>query len=188
MRTFIALDIKSEIISYIAEIENALKSTAKDAVKWVLPQNMHLTLQFLGDINTPELSYIKDIIIQTSRKFSQFETRLGEIGFFPSNKKPRIIWLGLNESSPTSGKISEHLYNELRHLRSNQPTNKFHPHITLGRIKKLTSKKILLKKISNLSIDKSLSWRFSDLTLYQSTLTSKGPIYSKILTKKLRSL
>ena len=93
MRTFIAVemptDVKKVIGNYIDSIQGSFKG-----VKWVLPQNLHLTIKFLGEVKESDLKNLSDCVAKVSSDFNPFIMGLSDIGFFPSRNNLRVIWIG----------------------------------------------------------------------------------------------
>ncbi|MFH1678513.1 MAG: RNA 2',3'-cyclic phosphodiesterase, partial [Candidatus Omnitrophota bacterium] len=99
MRTFIAIELPEEIKNILGEIQDKLKQTRAD-VKWVQPQNIHLTLKFLGEINEDLVKKIASALNEIAQENSSFNLRLYELGAFPKIKYPRVIWIGAANNEP----------------------------------------------------------------------------------------
>ncbi len=158
MRYFIAIDIPDELKEEIREFQKTLPF----GLKLVKPENIHITLKFLGDVDEKEIiSKLEGIEIE------QFESKTIEIGFFPKKNYARVIWLGLedNEITDIVRKIE---------TRLNLTKEDFIPHITIAR------SKIPLRNLEiNFKPEKTI--KINKITLYSSELTPKGPIYKKVV-------
>lgn len=174
MRVFVAIEIENnDIINSIKEFQEKINIDAKP----VELENLHFTLQFLGEI----LDEITQKIIQSLKtiEFSSFDVNLKEIGAFPKPKFPRVVWIGTDEIGGNmliqlSKKVEKVL--EPLGFFSDKP---FKPHITVFRIK---------KKIGDISVElenhKMLNFgiqRVSNIKLKKSILTTSGPIYSDLV-------
>jgi len=167
MRTFIALDISSEMKGELSRLEEELKKADAD-VKWVKVDNVHLTLKFLGNIEEPEIEQIKKTLDGISSQEKPFEISLFKLGAFPNLNYPRVIWVGIDKGCSEVEKIAGLL-----------ETDRFSAHLTLGRVKSGKNKLALKEKLSSLEVQPK-SCTVNNITLFQSTLTPKGPIYTSL--------
>ncbi len=179
IRVFIAIEIADEIKERLSEYIDKLRRAGAD-VKWVVPENIHLTLRFLGYIEKDTLPGLNKIVSDAVSSQEPFNISIGNIGAFPSLKRPRIVYVCVDEKENNLLKLYENLNKQVEGLGIKEESRKYVGHITLGRIR-------TQKNISNLtSALKSETDRFfglekvSYLTLMQSNLTPKGPIYTKL--------
>ncbi len=148
--------------------------------KPVESDNLHFTLQFLGEVSE-EITH-KIIQILHTIKFSSFNVNLKGIGTFPKNKLPRIIWIGTDENGGnTLIQLSKKVREALEPLEffSDKP---FKPHITVFRIKKKVEN--LSNNLENLKSKDFGVQRICSIKLKKSKLTSNGPIYSDLMEIK----
>jgi len=173
MRLFIAIEF-DEISEYIKDIQAQLPSFNGSK-----PKNFHLTLKFLGEVEEDKIKSIKDIIKKI--KFQSLNLTTSEIGFFPSENYINVIWLGLKNGD----KVIE-LHNLIDSLLPSFPQDiRFHPHITLARVKFIPQKQEFVKQIKEIKLEpKSVS--ISSFKLVKSTLTPVGPIYETLEEYPLR--
>ncbi len=177
MRLFIAIKVPQ--FQKLNEIYNEIKLSGAD-VKLVEPNNIHITLIFLGEVPDNKVDLVKEAL--SSLQFNKFKVVMKGMGTFPSITKPRVIWVGISEGFPQLRDIRSFLLKELR-SRGIRPEDEkeFVPHITLGRVKGPSN----LFNLSNI-INQHYDDYFGDfivdkVILYKSTLTPKGPIYDEIL-------
>jgi 2'-5' RNA ligase len=129
IRAFIAVDPGDAVRGELCRIQRELKQSLENmdlAVKWTVPESFHLTLVFLGSIQSVDADRVFQTLEKTAQKFSQFENSLGGLGFFKSSG---TVWVGLAVSQTLF-----ELQAELAAAFEMSPKS-FHPHITLGRIK-----------------------------------------------------
>jgi 2'-5' RNA ligase len=178
IRAFIAVDIESDKFrSQILEIQRRILDTGAD-VKPVAPENIHLTLRFLGEIETTLMEKIVDImkLIQ----FQPFEIRFKGIGAFPSMRKINVIWIGLERGQEELTGISRSLEEQLRKLGFSQDKKGFSPHITIARLRSSRNKDAIADLLYE-SKEKSYGSMMAQvIKLKKSVLTPQGPIYSTI--------
>ena len=180
MRVFIALDLPKIIKNKIAELENFFKQYDLN-FRWVKPENLHLTLKFLGNINQEQVSKIERAITTVSGKFTAFNINLNGFGFLPKGKKPKVFFMSSKKGELLKSIIKE-LEEELETLGFDKE-NRFTAHITLARIKDSKNIESLKTKIKNTQLNQM--FLADAITLYKSTLTKKGPIYGKIFKSNL---
>ncbi len=178
MRLFIAVEIK-QIPTILSLIEN-IKQTGAD-IKLVEPENIHLTLAFLGEIEDSKLAKIEDSM--NSVKFPKFDIVLRGIGAFPSISRPRVVWVGIEKGFNYMKDIRTQLVNNLKSKGIRPEDDKeFVPHITIGRVKGPRN----LFKLSNFIIKNTNDLygeiEVNEIKLFKSTLTPKGPIYEVLYT------
>ncbi len=179
MRTFIGIPFPHSYKEIMMEIISRIQSLNPPALKWVKPENMHLTLHFIGEIPPVKVEELEDALSYI--KYPSYIFCAGSGGFFPSIKRPRVIWVGCRkggvETQELFCKIGEVL-RERSLLREEK--GRFSPHLTLARIK---SKGPLPLWQRTLSILQQTPWpeiKVDSFVLWKSTLTPAGPIYTPL--------
>ncbi len=170
-RIFIAIVPDKKTVRFLS---NSIKkyqceSWAKN-VKWVKPQNLHITLKFIGDVDDNRLNEILDVIEKSLSEFEVFTVTTEKILIFPNRKKPRIIGVGL--SGDKLVKLANRVENSLNKIGIKKDTRKFKGHITLGRFK------------NNFFFQDSVTdhiqtsgFYVKDIIVYKSVLKPDGPQY-----------
>jgi len=176
MRTFIAIELSDEVNSELAAIQEELKKASSD-VKWVETANIHLTLKFLGDVDERKAGEIKSILDKIASEYKKFEMSLFKIGAFPKLDYPRVIWVGIDKNCATVEEMAQHIENECEKIGFKKEDRPFSAHLTLGRVRSPKNKEALKDKILSISV-KPLNFNADKITLFQSTLTPKGSIYT----------
>ena len=141
-------------------------------VKWVEKENLHITLKFLGE--TDKKTDIEKKIKEIENRFSPFEVSLKDIGAFPTPKRARILWIGVEEGMEKLCELFKAIDNKTAELGFEEETRKFTPHITFARVKK---EKYSLPENINFSFD---PFPVNEVVLFKSTLTPKGAIYESL--------
>lgn len=174
MRTFVAVEITNE------SILNSIKKFQADfdiQAKPVDLQNMHFTLQFLGEISESSNEEIQKAL--SSLEFQSFELSFRGVGAFPKPKFPRVIWIGTDKvGGENLKKLADKVESALTPLgfKCDKP---FKPHVTIFRIKsKIGDITKDLEKFQNMEFGVQT---VSQIKFKKSTLTPKGPIYSDLL-------
>jgi 2'-5' RNA ligase len=186
MRTFIAIKLPQNIRTGLSNIQDELKQTGAD-VKWVKPDNIHLTLKFLGEIDDSLAEKIKSVISAAAQQTPSFNLSLSQLGAFPKIQFPRVIWIGVNNDQPVI-KMAKDLEQELIKIGIPTESRAFNSHITLGRVRSAQNRRALSEKLETLNKPSSSQPEFtvSGITLFKSTLTPQGPIYEAISDSPLK--
>jgi len=184
LRSFIAIELPDSAQSALSDFQKELKKTGA-AVRWVKPENIHLTLKFLGNVEEKSVDSIVRIIKGTCNKFEPFSLEMKGAGVFPNFKAPRVIWVGVNGGKAVAG-IQNQIENELIPLGFDKEKRTFTPHVTIGRFKSSQGRKPLKEKID---LFKENSFGVIDVTsvsLMRSDLGPAGARYTPLAEVPLR--
>ncbi|MFA5062053.1 MAG: RNA 2',3'-cyclic phosphodiesterase [Patescibacteria group bacterium] len=185
MRAFIAFPLsdeaKQELVKTQAEI-NGQNLSAK--IRWVEDKNMHVTVEFLGDVKEEQVEHIKNILNNICIQHKPFEYKLKKVNAFPNLEHPNVLVVDIGDDERNSSvNLYVELHNELAKIGLNLNNRKWYPHATLGRIKPDFSGKISL---DNISVQET-KWIVDEVLFIKSDLTPAGPVYEVIETFKLNS-
>ena len=133
IRAFIAVDLGEELRSVLGGLQRSLQRAHAD-VKWVKPQNIHLTLAFLGNVSIDSIRPLEAAMDRTCRGADAFTLKISGTGTFGKPKHPRIIWAGIEES-PALMTLHAKSVEALQAVGIEYDTRPFSPHLTLGRVK-----------------------------------------------------
>jgi 2'-5' RNA ligase len=183
MRVFIALNVPEEIKEQALQVKEELAQFKPD-IKWVEHENYHITLKFLGEVNS-QLDLIKTKLGQAAQACPTFKLINSEIGFFPGRSRPRIIWMGVKGEMEKAYFLGERVDTYLSELGF-ETERKRSFHLTLGRIRseREIDKVLVQTGIINPRL-KKYSFAISEFTLMESRLSSAGPEYSVLEKYKL---
>jgi len=177
MRCFIAINLPDRIKNKIAEITKELPDKG---IKKVKPNNLHLTLKFLGEVSENNADKIKKILDKID--YQKFDVSLKNFGFFPNNNFIKIVWIGIEKGREEIIKLQKQIDLKLKELNF-KPETDFEPHLTIARVKFLEDKKEFFEKTKKFKFEENFS--VSNFCLMQSFLKNTGPIYKKIHEVKL---
>lgn len=186
MRLFWAINLPEELKRHLCnEIKHPLQDMPVN-LKWVEEQNIHLTLQFLGDVESSRVEEIVSAVRKEIGGFGQLSFEVKGIGCFPGDSRPRVFWAGLGgqvEKLYTLQSKIQRAHIPLGFLPEKRP---FSPHITLARFRSSANSEMFLQRLRKLvPASKSLgSFKANSVELMQSILSPKGPTY-KILESVL---
>jgi 2'-5' RNA ligase len=178
VRSFIAFDLENEsVLKRIAEAQSMLIKTGAD-LKAVEPQNIHVTVRFLGNISSGMIDgiYEKMKLVQ----FVPFNIRLRGLGAFPNVRYPRVCWAGITEGSEQLRGIFNQLEPGLRALGFAPDPKGFSPHLTIARVRSGRNKAELAGSLGGNENFDFGQINATCLRLKKSDLTPKGPVYSTL--------
>lgn len=188
IRAFIAVDLPPDLQEHLAQVVNALKEQLGDVpVRWVPAENMHLTLKFLGDVSLSNLDVLTDILRGETADREKMVVSLGGLGAFPTIKRPRVIWAGM-EAPPDLEALQRNLDKQTARVGYGRENRPFSPHITLGRVSRNATPdevRFIGDVLNNMSIGYLGVARISAVHLYRSDLQSNGAVYSHIFSAPL---
>jgi RNA 2',3'-cyclic 3'-phosphodiesterase len=131
VRLFVAIAIQEEIRRSLALFLNELRVIAPK-VKWASPENLHLTLKFIGEADPATLSQIENVL-KTVRTAGPLDLEFHGLGFFPDAKHPRVIWAGVRSTSRLA-LLADSIDTALHTLGIPLEKKAFAPHVTLARL------------------------------------------------------
>lgn len=182
-RSFIALESNEEVQASLTDIQDRLVETGAD-LKIVEPENIHLTLRFLGNVSNKKLELIKEVFHKTADT-SPFEVSVEGMGVFPNPDFIRVVWAGVTTGASKLKHLREDLDEDLSEIDHPPDDKEFTPHFTIARMKSGKSKERVVSLVRSES-DREFGTIFCDeLKLKKSELTSEGPIYTDIDSVKL---
>ncbi|MFC1478141.1 RNA 2',3'-cyclic phosphodiesterase [Candidatus Margulisiibacteriota bacterium] len=176
MRLFIAITLPEKVKLQIAGFQKDLRSPFLIG-NWVPHDNFHITLKFLGNVRDEELQNRIETSLQNLALSRQpFKLTLSDVGVFPNLAAPRVLWVG-TQSDQLSG-LSYELDSAMEPFGYKPEKNDFVGHVTLARLKRGRIKPSWLEEKAAHFKPQEISVK--KITLYQSTLTEKGPIYKVV--------
>lgn len=182
IRAFIAIPLPQEVTEYLAEIIFNLKLTMPDkSVKWVQPGNIHLTLKFLGNISKSTLNFLIEKL-NSENQFSSFNLTINKMGAFPSLYKPKVIWVGTS-SHNTLSELAQFIEKSTAMVKNENDSKSFSPHLTIARLRPGVKREyfdIIKQELYKSKEINAISFTIDHFCIYQSILTSKGPIYTEL--------
>ncbi|MCD5401288.1 RNA 2',3'-cyclic phosphodiesterase [candidate division NPL-UPA2 bacterium] len=179
IRTFIAIELSPDIQSKLAALQEALKKSGAD-VKWVEPENIHLTLKFLGHISEPQLKDVFKAADESIKETAPFSLLFSGLGAFPELDSPRVVWVGVREGQEILSRINQSLENILKRNGFPAEEREYHPHLTVGRVKSSQNKAQLIGSLKSEKDCYIGSMEAKKITVMQSILKLKGPKYKPL--------
>lgn len=182
IRTFIAIDLPSELRDRLGGVIGRLKTRGAD-VKWVRPASIHLTLRFIGEIPAGSVGDVLAAMERAASPAAPVEIEVRGHGTFPPNKRPRVIWVGLSKGEAPLADVFGRLEAELMEAGFGEADKRFSPHLTLGRVRSgrgVSGRGVndalgLLEKAAREPLG---SFTAPGLTLFKSELKPAGAVYT----------
>lgn len=135
LRTFIAIELDQELRQKLADVQSRLRrEVPSQAVRWVRPEAIHLTLKFLGDTSQEQVQQVKEALAPAAQEVSPFAFTVGGVGCFPNTRRPRVVWLGLHEPTGALRRLRDAVETQVAPLGFPTEKRPFSPHLTLGRV------------------------------------------------------
>lgn len=181
MRAFVAIEIPEPILHDLASWQARFRPVVKDA-RWTQPESIHLTLKFLGEISESKTQEVIQALNSVAA-FEPFLIEIGGFGFFPSPRRPRIFWAGVN-APPALEQLSTQVDSALNPLGFPPEARAFTPHLTLARFnvaKPRPEVEALIDRTSSASFG---SFQVTDFYLWESRLSPAGNTYRKVANFK----
>lgn len=178
IRTFIAADVypEPELLQTFDYVRSSLKN---ERITWTNPCQMHITLQFLGDTEEEMISLLAERLTPAILQINPFIFQIRNLGVFNNPDNPRVLWLGciIPEQMKELHKNVTKIVSDSGHQVDPRP---FKPHLTLGRIKGISDKTVLVRLLNELGNRSIQSQRVEKIILYESRLTPQGAVYKPI--------
>jgi 2'-5' RNA ligase len=134
IRAFVAVPIGEAVREGLERAQKQLRE-ANAHVSWVRPENIHLTLAFLGDIFESQMPGLAKLLECVAQEFPAFEVHAEKVGFFGSERSPRVVWVGLEPPEGPLNMLQASLAEGIRSLGFALEDRPFHAHLTLGRVR-----------------------------------------------------
>lgn len=183
IRVFLGVELSSDIRDKLFSLQQQLKKILPP-INWVRPGSIHLTLKFLGYVDSAIISQLLSVLEPIGKKQNEFSIDVEGLGIFPHLKHPRIFWVGLTGNMQALHELVFEIEAALETLGFPSEEKTYHPHLTLARIKRENATVgLAIKQNGILESDQHLGTVIVDrFTLFQSDLDSSGATYTPLGT------
>jgi 2'-5' RNA ligase len=175
LRCFIAIEIPETIRRSIDDSIAVLKKSGAE-VKWVACENIHLTMQFLGETEEALIPKIKEALDKILSPYLPFYIRISNVGCFPDGRRPRVIWVGVEESRPLIN-LYKDIADAMEGLGYKKEERNFTPHVTIGRVKSNRNMPELSRRLEEVRSIRFSDFEVRNITLMKSELKPSGAKY-----------
>lgn len=179
MRLFIAIELPEDIKLQITKVQDMLKGTGLDA-GWTRPEGIHLTLQFLGEVDEAGIPDIMAGLSDACKDSKTLQLEISGPGAFPNPKKPRVVWLGISGDTVQLVALQASIEAAMKRLGFVPEDRKFRPHLTLARIKVPRPQdnwQQALESVKNVTFP---VFSAASISLMKSELKPSGAVYTEI--------
>lgn len=150
-------------------------------MKWARPENIHLTLKFLGDISESTVPAVADVIAETVRAYSPIMLSAGGIGVFPGIRRPMVLWTGIAGQTDVLAALQRDIDTRLHERLAIAPEKRrFTGHLTLGRVKGRADPNRFMEVIETFGGLSTEPFTADAVHLFRSRLLPTGPVYTRI--------
>jgi 2'-5' RNA ligase len=183
IRSFIAIELPSQIKAALAQLQGNLRTSRSAAVKWVDAEGIHLTLKFLGNVDEAEIPALTKALSEAVRGIAPFSLQLGDPGAFPNAHAPRVVWVGVGGEIGPLLTLHNNIDRVLAPLGFPPEKRDFSPHLTLGRVREETlpgERRRLGENVAALKTGAKPSFKAESLSLMRSKLSREGAVYIRL--------
>ena len=178
IRSFIAFDLENEqVLNRLSSAQKLVVETGAD-LRLVAPQNIHVTIRFLGDISPGMVERVYEAMQKV--QFTPFTIQICGLGVFPSLNYPRVVWAGMTKGVEQLAGISSQLEPQIRALGFQADAYGFSPHLTIARVRTGVNKQHLAEFVTKRGDYEFGTIKANCLRLKRSQLSPKGPTYSTV--------
>jgi RNA 2',3'-cyclic 3'-phosphodiesterase len=185
IRTFIAIELPAAVVATAGAVQDELKSR-KLKLRWVKPQNMHLTLKFIGEMPAIRVSEVAAALKEITRGLPPFELIVQGMGVFPGIRRPRVLWIGIGGQTDALKMLHATIEDRLGELGFPREGRPFAAHLTLARIDRQVDPRQLLDGIEAAGRFQPQPFTASELVFFKSDLKPKGAVYTALERVPLR--
>jgi 2'-5' RNA ligase len=178
MRTFIAVELPENIKKKIGELQAPLKKTSA-FVSWVKPENIHITLKFLGEVPEGKINEVFSATEVSLENAKKFKMNLKGTGAFPDFRRPRVIWIGTAKGGEELSNMATKIEEEMEKIGYPKENRKFSPHFTMGRVKSPKNIENLMELVKSTDFETE-DIEINEVTVMKSQLHPAGAIYTPL--------
>jgi RNA 2',3'-cyclic 3'-phosphodiesterase len=183
MRLFVAIKLPEQIEIKLEELQHQLKPFARDA-KWVNHLGIHLTIKFLGEVKEERLPEIEKVLDECSQGFGPIKIDVSGCGYFPNERRPAVLWVGVNADSLKP--LQESMEEKFAVLGFEKENREYNPHLTLARFRDPHGRLPLVHETNKKKNSKFGDFVASEFHLFQSVLKRSGAEYTILKSFPLR--
>lgn len=191
LRLFIAVPLPEPVRDLLRTVVDDLREEPWP-IRWVSPDNAHLTLNFIGEVSPERAELLRLALPPVIARHERFRLRTADLGVFPNQKRPRVLWLGLYGPAHRLVTLRSDIASMLRSMEFTDDKSELHPHITLGRLRDVRNMptRDLPAQIAErfraetesgrVSARNTVPFPIDDVVLYRSMLGRDGPTYVEL--------
>jgi 2'-5' RNA ligase len=178
-RSFFAVELSAEIAKGVRSIQEALKERGR-GVRWVRPEGIHLTLKFLGEVESDRIEAIEHKADKVIQGICPFTVEIKGGGGFPTVQNPRVIWIGVEDPSGMLKELQARVEAGMAELGFSQERRGYTPHLTVGRLRSGKGRKALAQALDAIKMSDLGKMEVQEVILFRSHLKPTGAEYTKL--------
>ena len=187
LRVFVAVPVSGQVRQEIFALQRKLAAEAGPTIRWTKPEQIHLTLRFLGNVPDENIADLRQALDRACLGAAPIEISLSDLGCFPSRRRPRIVWLGVSNGANELTDLAERVRAETAMFGDSTDSKPFVPHLTLGRSQDPRSSDGHVGEIICRENPRQIGLlRVSEVHLVKSELSRSGSNYSIIACHPLK--
>ena len=184
-RVFCAIELPRDVREKVLAHSSRLRQSVPEAnASWTKPDNIHVTLKFLGDIPQSRVESLSMAAANACKGLESFPISVQGTGVFPTRGKQRVLWIGIEDLEGKLGGLYRRLEEECSKTGFKREERPFHPHLTLARLRKPEGARLLAETHTQLGFE-PIEFLVSELLVIRSELSSAGSKYTTISRHKL---
>lgn len=185
MRCFLAIELPETVRSRLISLREALRELDR-SIRWTKPEQIHLTLKFLGEVPDRQITDVCEAIVKAARLLPPVPIEVGGVGCFPMSGPVRIVWAGVRGPSPELLECHAACERFLAELGYPPEERAFKPHLTIGRAREQRGARGVRRIIDAAAGFDCPPFIAQELVVFQSVLSPKGPTYTPLARAALR--
>jgi 2'-5' RNA ligase len=189
LRLFIAIAIPEQIKDAIERAQRELRRVLPQAsVRWTRCEQFHLTLRFLGNVEAQRVGALSQAVNSAAQAFAPLQLRAEQVGFFPSARFPRVLWVGVRGTQDQLLPLQQAVQSATLAFTAEEPEERFSGHVTLARIKALKRSEAatLSQAAAGMSERSFGQWTAESIELMRSQLSAQQATHSVVAAIPLR--
>jgi len=178
MRLFFALELDEPTRRALGKALERLGSAAP-RVRWVRPENLHVTVKFLGEVPETDLAEVCAAADRAAAKAAPFSLAVAGLGAFPAPDRPRVVWAGCSEGTEPARALADQVEAQTVPLGFAAERRAYTPHVTLGRVRRPRDRGGLPAALGRAPAEYGCV-AVEALTVFESELSRGGPVYTAL--------
>ncbi len=189
IRTFIAVELDQARRKALGKIQELLKrEPAGRYVRWVAPEGIHLTLKFLGGVDSQRMDELQAAVAEACQGIPPFQLTLSGVGAFPNTRRSRVVWVGLVGDVAIAARLADQIEAASAKLGFPREERPFSPHLTLGRIKRDASssdQQFVGEMVTRAQVAELGEIKARQVSIMKSDLRPTGSVYTRLYAVEL---
>ena len=184
IRTFVAIELTDALRRALSDAQAQFKrDRAAQSVRWVAPENIHITLKFLGDVDADRMPTLQRALAEACAGSAPFTLTIGGAGAFPNPRHPNVVWIGARGQTEIAARLAQKIDAACVALGFTREERPFSPHLTLGRVKRDTlpsERQLVGAMLEHAQIGDLGNLRVERVSVMKSELKPGGSVYTRL--------